>query len=350
MSFSFSNFNLQSIQDSISKVDFDSISKSFLNVNPGKTVSEYSEHLKESIQPLTSKTQQLISTQLQQVQQLAAGHANPNIEASELPEDYLVLEKNCDLLLKLFTDLIHYTNDTYGTLSYDYPPGNSAITKIKDVHVGSMISNKFNQLKNVSTPQEMEKLLLGQSATPPAIDSETVEIQVTSPQLPKTLYGQIAQIASRNGGECAETNDKLSFALLQISSAYMEIGSARLEQDKQIMNDFNHKLVSVLNEKFIKVNELRKKVYGARMEFDLVRSQVGSDDEENEELISKEDDLVAATELAVGEMRKLLNPAENVNLLKVFLAAQKEFFEMASKRMGSLLLELEKADFKDDDE
>ncbi|OBA23340.1 hypothetical protein METBIDRAFT_9613 [Metschnikowia bicuspidata var. bicuspidata NRRL YB-4993] len=353
MSFKFPSFNLQSIQESIGKVDLESISKLIQNANPGKAVSEYSEHLKESIQPFTAKTQQLISSQLQQVQQLAASNLDANIEVSELPEDYLNLEANCDILLKLYTDLIHYTNDTYGTLSYDYPPGNSALNKIKDAHVGLMLSSKFSQLKNVSTPQEMENILLGHSAAAeakPTADEDTAEIQVTSAQLPKTLYGQLAQIATRNGNQFAGLSDSLSFALLQISSAYIEIGSARLDQDKKVMHELNQKLVEVLNEKFIKVNELRKNMYAARLKFDLVRSQVGSEDEENEDLIAKEDDLVSATELAVLEMRKLINPLENVNLLKVFISAQKEFFDMASKRLGSLATELDKIDFQEDEE
>lgn len=345
MSF-FPNFNLQSIQDSLPKVDLESFSKSFQNVNPGKTVSDF----KDSIQPFTAKTQQLISSQLQQVQQLAATHSNSSIEVSELPTEYLELERNCDLLLKLYTDLIQYTNDTYGNVSYDYPPGNTAISKIKDAHVGLMLSAKFNQLKNVSTPQEMEKILLGQTDAP-AAETDTVNIQVTSAQLPRTLYGQLAQIASKNGDEFTGSEDTLSFVLLKISSAYLEIGVARLEQDKKIMTNLNHALVQILNEQFIKVNELRKKVYSARLEFDVVRAKdAGEEEEENEELIAKEDDLVSATEVAVLEMRKLLKPSKNVDLLKVFVAAQKEFFDAASKKLDSLLTELDKVEIKDEDE
>lgn len=348
MSFKFPSFNLQSIQDSLPKVDLESISKSLLNVNPGKAVSEYSEHFKESIQPFTVKTQQLISSQLQQVQQLAATHTNSNIEVSELPAEYLELEKNCDLLLTLYTDLIQYTNETYGTVSYDYPPGNTAISKIKDAHVGLLLSAKFTQLKNVSTPQEMEKILLGQGET--AAPEQSAEAQVVT-QLPKTLFGQLAQLMAKNGDGFNGSEDSLSFALLKISSVYVEIGTARFEQDKKVLTNLNHALVQILNEQFIKVNELRKKVYATRLEFDLVRSKSTADEEEeNEELIAKEDELVSATEVAVLEMRKLLKPSKNVNLLKVFISAQKEYFDVASKKLGTLISELDKIEFKDEDD
>lgn len=348
MSFKFPTFNLLAIQESISKVDLDSISKSIQNLNPGKTILEYSEHLMESVQPLTSKTQNLISTQISQIQQLATAHADSDVEVSDLPEDYVLLEKNCDLLLKLYTDLIHYTDETYGTISYDYPPGNSAFNKLKETNVTLMISSKFNQLKNVSTPQDMEKVILGQK-TETTSDNDIAEIQVLPSVLPKTLYGRLAHITSEHSRELSESGSALGFALLQISSTYVEIASARLDQDKAIMTSFNTRLVSILNDQFIKVNELRKKVYAARSEFDIYRAQ-SKDEEDDKVLLEKEDDFVGAIELAVVEMRKLLTPSENVNLLKEFAQVQKEFFATAASKLSKLITELEKVELKEDDE
>lgn len=298
---------------------------------------------------MTAKTQTLILSQLQQVQQLAA--ANGNIEVSELPEEYLTLEANCDLLFKLFTDLIQSTNDTYGTITYDYPPGHSAISKIKDVHVGLVLANKFNQLKNVSTPQEMERVLLGGSVDETEKADETVSAQVITADISKTLFGHFADVASRSADDFAKSNESLSFALAQISSAYTEVATARLEQDKQVIANLNHQLVTILNEKFIKVNELRKRVYLARSDFDVARSKSSDgEEEENEELIAKEDELVSATEIAVEEMRKLLKPSTNVDLLKILVTAQKEYFEAGAKKLSGLLTTLDKIEFKDEDE
>ncbi|WPK24559.1 hypothetical protein PUMCH_001838 [Australozyma saopauloensis] len=347
MSFSFPKINFQAIQESIGKVDLDAISKSIQNSNPGKAVSEYSEHLMESIQPLTAKTQTLISTQVAQIQQLATAHAESGVEISELPEDYVLLEKNCDILLKLYTDLIHYTDETYATPSYDFPPGNSAFSKLKETNVSLMFTNKLNQLKNVATPQDMEKVLLGQQVDTPA-ESDSAQIQVTPAVLPKTLYGRLAHITSEHSRELSESGSALGFALLQVSSAYVEIASARLDQDKAIMTGFNSQLVAVLNDQFIKVNELRKKVYAARSEFDVYRASA-QEEEEDEKLIEKEDEFVSAIEVAVVEMRKLLTPSTNVNLLKVFAQAQKDFFDMASARLGGLITELGKVELKEDE-
>lgn len=345
MSFKF----LQNLQDSLPSVD--QVKESLSKVNPGKTVDQWGK----SLQPFTTKTSALISEQLAHVQQLANVNSGLNIEVSELPADYLALEANCDLLLKLYTDLIQVTNDTYAKVSYDYPPGNYALAKLKDANVGGIIGSKFNQLKNVSSPQELEKILLGQedaaAADAAAADEATgddAHIQTTSVNLPRTLYGQLSTIAEKHSQELKDTSSALSLSLLQISSTYLEIASARLDQDKKIMAEVNHELVLILNQQFIHVNELRKKVYHTRSEFDLIRSKV--DDEENEELISKEDELVSATEVAVLEMKKLLRPSKNVDLLKVFVQAQKEWFELSAAKLDALLTGLNKIEIDDEEE
>lgn len=331
MSFKFPSFDFKSIQESLPTVD--QVKESF---------TKTSDQLSKSIQPYTSKTTQLISEQLKHLEHLANNTAD-NIDVSELPQEYLQLESNCDLLLKLYTDLIQTTNETYGKVSYDYPPGNYAINKIKDANVSGLIGQKFNQLKNVSSPQELEKVLLGQDVDVESKDeSGVVSIQPTSPQLPKTLFGHLSEICSKHSDELKSSEHPLSFALLQVSSTYQEIAVARLDQDKKIMYELNAELIKTLNESFIKVNELRKKVYSTRGEFDLLRSKYEKLDPENEDLIAKEDGFVSATEVAVLEMKKLLKPSKNIDLLKVLVAAQKDYFEVGAKKLKELLDNLNK--------
>lgn len=331
MSFKFPSFDFKSIQESLPSVD--QVKESF---------TKTSDQLSKSIQPYTTKTTQLISEQLKHLEQLA-NNTTDDIDVSELPQDYLQLESNCDLLLKLYTDLIQTTNETYGKVSYDYPPGNYAINKIKDANVSGLIGQKFNQLKNVSSPQELEKVLLGQDVDAESKDeSGVVSIQPTSPQLPKTLFGHLAEICAKYSDELKSSEHPLSFALLQVSSTYQEIAVARLDQDKKIMSGLNAELIRTLNESFIKVNELRKKVYATRGEFDLLRSKYEKLDPENEELIAKEDGFVSATEVAVVEMKKLLKPSKNIDLLKVLVAAQKDYFEVGAKKLKELLDNLDK--------
>ncbi|KAF6062578.1 Bin/amphiphysin/Rvs domain for vesicular trafficking family protein [Candida albicans] len=276
MSFKFPSFDFKSIQESLPSVD--QVKESF---------TKTSDQLSKSIQPYTTKTTQLISEQLKHLEQLA-NNTTDDIDVSELPQDYLQLESNCDLLLKLYTDLIQTTNETYGKVSYDYPP-------------------------------ELEKVLLGQDVDAESKDeSGVVSIQPTSPQLPKTLFGHLAEICAKHSDELKSSEHPLSFALLQVSSTYQEIAVARLDQDKKIMSGLNAELIRTLNESFIKVNELRKK------------------------LIAKEDGFVSATEVAVVEMKKLLKPSKNIDLLKVLVAAQKDYFEVGAKKLKEVLDNLDK--------
>lgn len=338
---SFKSFNLQSLQESL---NYESLSKSLQKMNPGK----YSDQVKESLQPLATKTTQLISSQVLQLQQLS-NVSGSGVEVSELPVEYLQLEANCDLLLKLYTDMIQFTNDTFAKVSYDYPPGNYALSKLRDSNVGGIISSKFSQLKNVSSPQEIERILNG------AADEDEVEIQTTSVQLPKTLYGQLSQLTEKHGqavkdaGGASGASGALSLSLAHISAAYLEIASARLDMDKRVMAGLNGQLVLVLNEQFIKVNELRKQVYANRLQFDALRASVGEDDE-NEDLIKSEDELVSATEVAVTEMKRLLKPSKTVSLLKVFVDAQKAWFETGYKKLSALSESLDKVDVAAEEE
>ncbi|EGV61395.1 hypothetical protein PSN45_000068 [Yamadazyma tenuis] len=332
MSFNFPS--LKSIQDTISSYDFEKITKSTEKTYQG---------LSKTIQPFTHKTQEYLHNQLHQIQQFAI--ANPNVEVSELPEDYLQLEASCDLLLKLYTDLIQFTTDTYGKVSYDYPPANNSLVKLRD----NVFTGKFNQLKNVSSPQELENLLLGKEEKKEPVEEDSANVQVID--VPKTLYGQLSKICGKYQEELKTGDSPLNFALLQISEAYLELANGRLVMDQKIMASLNHKLVEILNEEFIKVTELRKSVYAARQEFDLIRAKsAGSEEEEeDDELIKKEDELVSATENAVIEMKQLIQPSKSVNLLKVFVEAQREWFEASAKRLSALSASLDKISFKDEE-
>ncbi|CAK9435604.1 uncharacterized protein LODBEIA_P03310 [Lodderomyces beijingensis] len=332
----------KSIQDSIPTVD--QLRDSFTKVE---------KQIGESIQPFAAKTQSLITEQVKQVQQLAAQASQSDIDVSELPKDYLQLEINCDQLLKLYTDLIQTTNQTYGQVSYDYPPGNTTYNKIKDAHVGEAIGAKFNQLKNVSSPQELERILLGQSdSSAEEAKTDSIKIQPTSEAIPRTLFGHLSAILAKQSEELQKQSDSnpLSLVLMQISSTYHEIAVARLVQDDKITKELNHKLVDILNTQFIKVNELRKKVYLTRSQFDQLRNKYEEKDPENEQLIAKEDELVGATELAVAEMKSILKPSRNIDLLKVLVSAQKEYFDAGSKRLASLLNSLGTVISEEDEE
>lgn len=327
----FPSFNLESIQNSLPTMEL---------------VKELFNKATKDIQPFAERTGQMINSQVAQLQQLAT-EATAGGEVSELPSDYLELERQCDALLKLYQELIAFDNDTYAQVSYDYPPGNYAITKLKEANVGGAILNKFNQLKNVSSPQELERILLG-GQDPQLTPKPDEQVHIQQVVIPKTLYGHLATIAQENTEELQKLDSAIALVLMQMLSSYTEVALARLDQDKKI-NEISHQLVQVLNHQFILVNELRKKVYAARSEFDTLRAK-HAEDEENEELIAKEDNLVLATEVAVVEMKRLLHPLKNVDLLTLLMEAQLEYHQQAAKKLQLLLELVKNINIKDDDE
>lgn len=302
-------------------------------------VKELFNKAAKDIQPLAERTGQMINTQVAQFNA-------PGVEVSELPPDYLELESQCDSLLKLYQELIKFDNDTYAQISYDYPPGNYALNKLREADVSGAILTRFNQLKNVSSPQELERILLG-GQTPPATPT-TDEVHIQQIAVPKTLYGHLATISQQHAEELQKLDSPIALVLMQMLSSYTEVALARLGQDKKI-NEVGAQLVNVLNHQFISVNELRKKVYAARSEFDTLRAK-HADDEENEELIAKEDNLVLATEVAVVEMKRLLQPLKNVDLLKAVMEAQLEYHQQAASKFKALLELVKNINIKDDDE
>lgn len=325
MSFNF----LQSISDSIPTLN--QLKETVNKVN------------KEQFEPLANKVSNQIS--LININNIT----NSNIQVSELPPDYLQLEKNCDLLRKLYDDLVSFNSDTYVKVSYDYPPASTLSSNVSD-----LFTTKINIIKNAKSPQDLEKVFVGDKGK--GEDKEGGDSAVdessaagTSAVFSRTLYGKLAQIAKIHSEELKSTSSPISQALAQISETNNKITSSRLNQDKIIVKDFNSVLVSTINEEFSKVNLARKNVYLKRSDFDYLKS-ISKNDEENEELIAKEDDLVSATESAVAEMKKLINPSKNLNLLKVLLQAQQEFHESAASKLKALTESIDKIEIDEEDE
>ena len=222
------------------------------------------------------------------------------------------------------------------------------MTAIKDANLGSVLGNKFQQLRNATSPQDLENALLGKKTEG---GEETGNTPVKKGPV-KTMFFQLASIAEANGAEIKQNGSQSVAEVLELlAAAYKDVGNARLEQDEVILNDFNSLLVSILDQQFIEVTDLRKRVYHARHQFDLVRASAAPEaEEESEELIAREDELVNATEAAVTAMKKLLKPSKNVSLLKVLVLAQKAYFEVSAKRLNALEKSLDAVKIEDDDE
>ncbi len=257
-------------------------------------------------------------------------------DISELPEEYILLEKKVDTLRSVYKKLLAITT-TYEIESYDYPPN----IKESVSDLSKSISEKFQGLQKASNTADVEKVLNSDTQSAP---------------LPKTLAHEISK-AAKSSHELLKTlgeDNSLSKILLRLSEAELKIGNRRIEQDQLIINEFNAKLQDILNQNFQETQLNRKNVENARLSFDTLRYEVKLNPEKQEQLQEQldnsEDELVNATTVAVQSMKKLIEPAESVNLVILFSKIQLDYHKSVVTELESLVKDLESVPIEEEEE
>lgn len=335
-------FDLLLLQNLLPTVDL--VKESLTKVNPQKTVDTWLK----LFQPIAQRTQDAIAAQVHLVLQMAAHGLlldGDSLAASELPHEYVALEHGCDSLFALYSDLVQASKDTFSQVSYDYPPGNAAIARLRDAHLGQRIGSKWSQLKSVLLPQELEKVLT--SAAP--------ESSVPQPEhqvLPKTLHGHLSHLALTHAKELDALATPLAAALRHLADGEEHVAVLRRAMDSAIVSAVATPISTILATEFTTVTDLRKKVYHARAQFDSISAKLSEDPNaaENPEWIQGEDDLVAAIEHAVTAMKRLLFPAKSISLLRVFVQAQYDYFSASAAAMEGVLSNMDKIEVEDEED
>ncbi|CDR36934.1 CYFA0S01e05688g1_1 [Cyberlindnera fabianii] len=259
-------------------------------------------------------------------------------DISELPEEYILLEKKVDALRQVYKKVLAITA-TYEIESYDYPP--NIQESVSDL--SKTLAEKFKGLQKATTAAEAEKALTSSSTDPLA-------------SLPKTLAHEISKAAKQSHDNLIQFGEEnaLSKVLLKFSEAQSKIGTKRLEQDQMIITEFNKKLQDALDKNFQETQSNRKKVEAARLNFDTLRYEVKINPEKQESLQGQldtyEDELVNATTVAVQSMKKLIEPAESVNLIILFNKIQLQYHKAAAAELESLIKDLEAVPLDEEDD
>ncbi|ODQ79815.1 hypothetical protein BABINDRAFT_180341 [Babjeviella inositovora NRRL Y-12698] len=303
------------------------------------------QKISEELQPFAARTSRLLQEKFGQVD-----------DVSELPSEYLELERKVDNLRVVYKNLLTVT-ETFEFESYDYPPN----LKESFNDVSKSLTGRFYELSKTTTTKEAETLL---------------NSQAKEKSLPKTLAHALSRAAANSrqqllisayhAAEEAEEEElpeenPLAKALLKLADTEKLVGEKRLEQDQLIIVDFNHKLNQILTDSFKQTSQNRRKVEKARLDFDTLRTQVKRAEEAaketeapeedkvpvkdveglNSKLEAAEDELVSATEEAVTSMKRILDPAESVNLVQVLVKAQLEYFKSVTADLEVLSAELD---------
>jgi hypothetical protein len=288
-----------------------------------------------SFTPFAARTQQYVKEQFGQTE-----------DKTELPPDYIELEKRVDALKLVHQKLLAVTSQ-YTNEAYDYPPN---------------IRESFTDLsKNVT---EKVQLLSRATSTAEAQAAFTATPQA-KPQ-PKTFNHAIAR-ASLAGSQLlhqsdlrgAGADDSLAQALEKYAVAEERVGEARLTQDERIQQRFLAGWSATLNTNLQFAQRARKNVENARLNLDATKARVKgianpfnnnkaqSHSEENyteaqrAEIEKAEDDFVNQTEEAVGVMKNVLDTPEPLKNLAELIAAQLEFHKRAYEILSELAPEVD---------
>ncbi|KAI4277486.1 MAG: hypothetical protein L6R38_005429 [Xanthoria sp. 2 TBL-2021] len=282
----------------------------------------FGKNISSSFSPFAARTQQYVKEQF--------GQAD---EKTELPPDYIELEKRVDALKQTHQKLLQVTSQ-YSNEAYDYPP--NIRESFNDL--GRTITDKVNLLGKANSPADVQHAF----TAPPS----------AKPQ-PKTFNHAIARASLAGSQLLNETHtaggeDPLATALEKYALAEEKVGEARLAQDAQIQSRFLAGWSTTLNTNLMFATRARRSVENARLSLDATKAKgktggargMNPDDEMGEEMRAvieqKEDEFVAQTEEAVGVMKNVLDTPEPLRNLADLIAAQLEYHKKACEILSEL--------------
>ncbi|KAI9865162.1 MAG: hypothetical protein M1813_002482 [Trichoglossum hirsutum] len=292
----------------------------------------FGKNISASFSPFAQRTQQYVKEQLGQVE-----------DKTQLPPDYIELEKRVDALKQVHQKMLQVTSQ-YSNEAYDYPPN---------------IRESFNDLGRTIT----EKVHLLSTATSPTEAQAALTAPPTAKPQPKTFSHAIAraslassQLLQHQHSSAGE--DPLAAALEKYALASERVGEARLSQDAQIQNRFLAGWNTTLNTNLMFATRARKNVENSRLMLDAAKakSKAGpgwslpgqgrkEGDEQDESPVSEEarveveqaeDEFVGQTEEAAGVMKNVLDTPEPLRNLADLIAAQLEYHKKAYEILSEL--------------
>ncbi|CAF9931741.1 hypothetical protein IMSHALPRED_008704 [Imshaugia aleurites] len=280
----------------------------------------FGKNITSSFSPFAARTQQYVKEQL--------GTAD---DKTELPPDYIELEKRVDALKQVHQKLLQVTSQ-YSNEAYDYPP--NIRESFNDL--GRTITDKVNLLSHAKSPGEAQAAF----TAPPS----------AKPQ-PKTFPHAIARASLTGSQLLVQTNpsssgeDPLATALEKYALASEKVGEARLAQDQQIQQRFLAGWSTTLNTNLMFATRARRGVENARLGLDATKAKgkggkgeedMPMSDEHRAEVERKEDDFVGVTEEAVGVMKNVLDTPEPLRNIADLIAAQLEYHKKAYEILSEL--------------
>lgn len=287
----------------------------------------FGKNISASFTPFAARTQQYVKEQLGQTE-----------DKTQLPEEYVELEKRVDALKQVHQKMLQVTSQ-YSNESYDYPPN----IRESFADLGSTIAEKARLLSSATSPAEAQAAL----TAPPS----------AKPQ-PKTFSHATARAALASSSlllqqkQSLGSEDPLAAALEKLALASERVGEARLAQDTQIQSRYLAGWNTTLNTNIMFATRARKNVENARLLLDAAKTKTkpkpgstgetqGVSDESRLDVEHAEDEFVGQTEEAVSVMKNILDTPEPLRHLAELIAAQLDYHKKAYEILSELAPEID---------
>lgn len=305
MSF-FQNLNLETLQK---------------NLQSGlETATKEAQKLSSEFTPIATRTARQLQEKL-----------GATDDISQLPQEYVELEKKIDALKAVYTSLLNVTS-TYESEGYDYP---------------SRLNESLNEFSK-SVTSKVEKLAAARSTG----EAQSILVAPVAPAgPPKTLNHAIATAANLSALKLqqAATDDSLDLVaqgLTQLGHTEAKLGDARLQQDALVRNNVNDVFRRSLKKDLVRADQARKIVENKRLSYDAARSSLKHAKPEKEAslrvtLETLEDEFAAATEDAVSILKNVLDNTSILNELVELVTAQLAYHKASEELLSQLLPNLQ---------
>jgi len=283
-----------------------------------------------TVSPFVQRSQQQLKEQFGSVE-----------DKTQLPADYVELEKRVDALKQVHQKLLAVTNQ-YQNEAYDYPPN----IRESFTDLGRSISEKVTLLSHASSPAEAQAAFTAPPSAKP--QPKTFNHAIARASLASS---QLLQQTNTSGGE-----DPLAAALERYALAEEKVGEARLAQDHAIQSRFLAGWNTTLNTNIQFATKARRAVENSRLILDSTKTakksqvmgrgmnpddETALSEEARAEIEAKEDDFVSQVEEAQGVMKNVLDTPEPLRNLADLIAAQLEYHKKAYEILSELAPEID---------
>lgn len=282
------------------------------------TVSQKTQEISTNLPNLAQSTQRLVQEKLGNV-----------TDISQLPQEYIELEKKVDTI-KLICEHFLQITTIYENESYDYPK------YIKDSanEFSKIFTTKVQELSHASSATEAQNILISPNATtePKTLNYALSKVALNSSE----LFNQLSSSA------LTPNDNKISSILLNFSNIQTKIAQERLKQDTLIQTKFNKQLRDELSTNIGRATKARKDVQNKRLQYDVARSNLLNAKPEKEaslrvQMEALEDEFAQVTENATFIMQEVLSNSKFLIDLNQLAQAQLNYFENSSNLMKDFI-------------